>query len=408
MPSEPATIRDSESTRQPAAAPIPSSQTNQNGRRPRILQDFDQFWHRVTEGLQMSELWAQFKQEARTGYRLYRQDFEAHVASESRKREGFFQRVQEFAWAILGKLTPARRVLLLVGVLLLMIPSAGFEYHKSKDLIQVKGMDFQFWGGALIFVVLMLEVADRVVMKRDLEIARDIQSWLLPAGPPAVPELAIAFATRPANTVAGDYYDVFAREGNSGSTRYLLAVADVAGKGIPAALLMATFEASLKTLSSMPCSLRELVSAMNGYACSHSQRGLRFTTAFLAEFDPATRTLAYINSGHNRPIVRRTSGAIERLDRGGLPLGIQRETPYLTGDVILNQGDYLAIFTDGLVEAMNQSGEEYGEERFLLLLEEGFQQPPDVLLQRVISEVNRFVGSAPQHDDITCMLVKSV
>src|SRR4029077_7475715 len=103
------------------------------------------------------------------------------------------------------------------------------------------------------------EIADRVVMKRDLEIARDIQKWLLPATPPPVPGLTIAFAARAANTVAGDFYDVFSRPGLApGEARFVLAVADVAGKSIPAALLMATFQASLKTLSATPCSLDEL------------------------------------------------------------------------------------------------------------------------------------------------------
>ena len=169
----------------------------------------------------------------------------------------------------------------------------------------------------------MLEIADRVVMKRDLQIAREIQTWLLPGAPPQIPGLAIAYATRPANTVAGDYYDVFPRPGRTNEeNRVVLAVADVAGKSIPAAMLMATFQASLKTLSTAHVALPELASNMNRYACSNSQGGLRFTTAFLAEYDPVHRTVHYINAGHNNPILRRASGQIERLDVGGLPFGI--------------------------------------------------------------------------------------
>ena len=99
-------------------------------------------------------------------------------------------------------------------------------------------------------------------MKRDLQIAKEIQAWLLPSQPPQIPGLEIAFATRPANTVAGDYYDVFARPSSAGET-FLIAVADVAGKSVPAAMLMATFQASMKTLSATPGSLTELVSRMN-------------------------------------------------------------------------------------------------------------------------------------------------
>jgi sigma-B regulation protein RsbU (phosphoserine phosphatase) len=253
----------------------------------------------------------------------------------------------------------------------------------------------------------MLEVSDRVVMKRDLEIARDIQSWLLPSTPPPVPGMTIAFATRPANTVAGDYYDVFARPGTvPDEIRYLLAVADVAGKSIPAALLMATFQASLKTLSAIPCSLAELVTGMNQYACNNSQGGLRFTTAFLAEFDPVGHTLTYINAGHNTPIVRRSAGTVERLTIGGLPLGILPGASYESGSVVLQNGDWLAIYTDGVVEAMNQRDEEYGEQRLVQVLNASAPTTPDEMLRRVMSDVDAFVGVTPQHDDITCLLVK--
>jgi phosphoserine phosphatase RsbU/P len=315
--------------------------------------------------------------------------------------------VLDFLWAILEKLSPARRVLLLVGILFLVFPGGGFSHQGKAGEVEVVEFDFHFYGGIVLFILLMLEVSDRVVMKRDLEIARDIQSWLLPGTSPQVPGLAIAFATRPANTVAGDYYDVFARPANpSGETRFLLAVADVAGKSIPAALLMATFQASLKTLSALPCSLTELVTGMNQYACTNSQGGLRFTTAFLAEFDPVSRTLAYINAGHNTPILRRSAGAVERLTVGGLPLGIQAEARYESGSLQLQPGDWLLIFTDGLVEALNQREEEYGETRLLEVLNAGAAGTPDEMLRRMMADVDAFVGATAQHDDITSLLVK--
>ena len=254
----------------------------------------------------------------------------------------------------------------------------------------------------------MLEIADRVVMKRDLQIAREIQTWLLPGVPPQIPGLAIAYATRPANTVAGDYYDVFPRPGRTNEdNRVVLAVADVAGKSIPAAMLMATFQASLKTLSTAQVALPELASNMNRYACSNSQGGLRFTTAFLAEYDPVRRTLDYINAGHNNPILRRASGQIERLDVGGLPFGIQPEAKYESATVTLAPGDWLIIFTDGLVEAENARQEEYGEARLLTAIEAGKSVEPAEMLKRLMAELDLFVGNTPQHDDVTCMLLKS-
>jgi sigma-B regulation protein RsbU (phosphoserine phosphatase) len=246
-------------------------------------------------------------------------------------------------------------------------------------------------------------------MKRDLQIAREIQTWLLPGVPPQIPGISLSYATRPANTVAGDYYDVFPRPGRTNDdNRVVLAVADVAGKSIPAAMLMATFQASLKTLSTAQVALPELAANMNRYACTNSQGGLRFTTAFLAEYDPARRTLDYINAGHNNPILRRASGQIERLDVGGLPYGIMPEAQYQSASVALAPGDWLIIFTDGLVEAENARQEEYGEARLLAAIEAGKSTEPDEMLKRLMAELDLFVGQTPQHDDVTCLLLKSV
>jgi len=393
----------------PAGPQAPPSRTPQagNSHRPKVVSNFDRFWARVTEGRELSELWSQFRRDAQTGYQFYQKDFRADEAPGQPKWKQFVDKAKALMWALLEKLTPARRVLLLVGVVLLILPSGGAHFGSGHHEFEFSTFNFQFWGGLALFILLMLEIADRVVMKRDLEIARDIQSWLLPATPPLIPGLTIAFATRPANTVAGDYYDVFVRAATSPEEqKVLFAVADVAGKSIPAALLMATFQASLKTLSSTPCSLKELVAAMNRYACSNSQSGLRFTTAFLAEFDPGTREMNYINAGHNNPMVRRSSGAVERLDHGGVPIGIQQDANYDEGAITLASGDWLVIFTDGLVEAVNQFAEEYGETRLLAVLQTNAGIAPDLMLQRMIAEVNMFVGSTPQHDDITCMLIK--
>ncbi|MBZ5722133.1 MAG: PP2C family protein-serine/threonine phosphatase [Acidobacteriia bacterium] len=389
----------------PTSPPAPTSPPNPS-HRPGISTQLRQFWHRITEGLELNQLWSQFKSDARASYRLYSRDYKVRRSQDTRKRTGF-QVAQEFAWAILEKLSPARRVLLLLALLLLFFGGGDYSWQDRAGHIRVITLPLQFYGGALLFVLLMLEVADRVVMKRDLEIARDIQRWLLPATPPQVPGLAIAFATRAANTVAGDYYDVFARPlSPSGEERFLLAVADVAGKSIPAALLMATFQASLKTLSSTSCSLAELVAGMNQYACTNSQGGVRFTTAFLAEFDAVTRTLTYINAGHNTPVLRRSSGVVERLTEGGLPLGILADATYPSASLTLQKGDWLIIFTDGLVEAVNQRDEDYDEPRMLNVIEAGVTATPEELLRRMMADVDAFVGTTPQHDDITCLVVK--
>ena len=366
------------------------------------------FWRRVTEGLEVSQLWSQFETEARTSYRLYSKDVEAKTPDGLTKGGRRMHVIKEFFWAVFEKLTPARRVLLLLALILLVIPHAAIEYTGEAGKIQALEFDLHFWAGVLLLLLLMLEIADRVVMKRDLQIAREIQTWLLPGVPPQIPGVAIAYATRPANTVAGDYYDVFPRPGRTNEeNRVVLAVADVAGKSIPAAMLMATFQASLKTLSTAQVALPELAANMNRYACGNSQGGLRFTTAFLAEYDPIRRTIDYINAGHNTPILRRVSGQIERLDVGGLPFGILPEAKYESATVTLAPGDWLIIFTDGLVEAENARQDEYGEARLLAAIEAGQAVEPAEMLKRLLDEVDLFVGNTPQHDDVTCLLLKA-
>jgi hypothetical protein len=364
------------------------------------------FWHRVSEGLAVNQLWSQFEKDARSSYRLYSAGLNDLQAEPYRVRRGW-QIAKSLFWAILEKLTPARRVLLLLALILLFFPSGGFTFTNANNRFEIHELDLQVWGGLLMFVVLLLELADRVVMKRDLEIAKDIQAWLLPGAPLQIPGYRIAYATRPANTVAGDYYDVILRPGSAASAdRILFVVADVAGKSIPAAMLMATFQASLRTLSTSGVALADLVRGVNRYACSNNQGGVRFTTAFLAELDPATGDIAYINAGHNVPILRKSSGAVQRLDAGGIPVGILPDAPYEVGTARLDAGDWLVIFTDGVVEAVNRNDEEYGEPELLQLLDRESASAPAQLLQNLLADLDHHVGNTPQHDDITCLLLK--
>lgn len=380
----------------PPAPPIPLGVRLQN------------FWRRVTEGLALSQLWSQFESEARASYRLYSRDVAAKTPEGLTNKGRHLHVVKEFFWAVFEKLSPARRVLMLLALILLLIPRSGMRYVGENGKEFAIEIDLHFWAALVLLLLLILEIADRVVMKRDLQIAREIQSWLLPGAPPQIPGLAIAYSTRPANTVAGDYYDVFPRPGKTNEeNRVVLAVADVAGKSIPAAMLMATFQASLKTLSTAQVALPELAANMNRYACTNSQGGLRFTTAFLAEYDPARRCLVYINAGHNNPILRRAGGQIERLDVGGMPFGIMPDVSYKAGTVTLASGDWLVIFTDGLVEAENGRAEDYGEDRLLAAIDVAKSFSPAELLKRLMTELDLFVGNTPQHDDVTCMLLKS-
>ncbi len=367
---------------------------------------FKQFWQRITEGLEAAQLWAQFKAEAEAGYRLYESEIDQSQLEALPERERTKFKVRALFWAFVNKLTPARRVALLIALACFFLPTISFRYEKWSFQLP----DLHALGATLIFLLLLLEIAERVTMKRDLEVAREIQLWLLPETPPVVPGCEIAFFNRPANTVAGDYFDVLPRAPAGGSATdgcLLLAVADVAGKSLPAALLMATLQASLRTLATSAAPLAELVAGLNRYACLHSHGGLRFTTAFLAEFDPATRSLAYVNAGHCPPLLRRANGSVERLESGGLPLGIRMEAQHPEEEKRLQPGDLLVVFTDGLLEAVNEAGQEYGEQRLLTLLGTASGSAAADLLARITADLEGFAGRARQQDDVTCLLLRA-
>lgn len=350
-------------------------------------------WQSITDGIAVNQLWEQFKADAQAGYKFYATDVDWESLHGKRKTKRRLHAARALSWALLRKLAPSRRVFLLLTVAFVIFA-----------LIQSNGdMNLVIVTFALV-LLLALELADRVIMKRDLEIARDIQKWLVPGTPPAVEGIDIAFATRPANTVSGDYYDAFPRDPGNQSGALLLVVADVAGKSIPAALLMATIQASLRSLAASPLPLADVVAGLNRYASGNSLAGARFTTAFLAEWNGGTNILTYINAGHNPPVLKRSSGAIERLEAGGLPLGIRDNSSYTQALTGLSRGDLLVVFSDGIVEAENESETEFGERRLLDCVVAMQPSTAQQALDQIISSVDRFVGATRQHDDMTALI----
>jgi sigma-B regulation protein RsbU (phosphoserine phosphatase) len=354
------------------------------------------FWRRISDGVAIQQLWLQLHGEARSSYRLYSNEVDWERGENETRGQNFKRIVTGLFWAMILKLSPGRRVLFLIALILLVFPGFDLSYHG----VEIQMHNLSFFGALVLLVLLALELADRVTMKRDLEIAKQIQTWLMPSSPPEVAGIEVAFETRPANTVAGDYYDAFLRPVVGGITNacppLLLIVADVAGKSVPAALLMATLQASLHTLADMCATPLELVERLNRYAYDQNIGGQRFTTAFLAQLDPLTHELTYVNAGHNYPVLRRTSGLIERLETGGVPLGILRGSRYELGKVRIMSGDLLLIFTDGLVEAENDHQEEYGEFRMLDTLNSSSGISAAEVLRRLMTSADQFVGSTAQ------------
>jgi phosphoserine phosphatase RsbU/P len=379
--------------------PPPVSSATSSGPSARTREHFStrlrHFWQRVSEGRQIEDLWSQFAADARASYGFYGSDVDWEEIRKLPPWRRPLHVAKEFFWALLLKLTPARRVLLLAALVMLILSGVNLD------------MRFEFAAAVGFLLLLSLELADKVTMKRDLEIAREIQTWLVPSFPPEVPGAQIAFASRPQNSVAGDYYDAFfATAGAADGGKLMLVIADVAGKSIPAALLMATLQASLRTIAGEGASLADLVTRLNRYACAHSLDGRRFTTAVLAEYEPAARRLSYVNAGHNAPILRRNNGDMEKLDIGGVPLGIVSSAAYETSAKDVQPGDTLIFFTDGVVEAFDESGAEFGNERWLATIRALPEVTAQESLQFLMTRVDAFVGATRQSDDITCMIFR--
>ena len=354
-------------------------------------------WHRLTHGLELNELWAQFKAEAQASTLLYRQDANLRDLPSERSWKQPFRVAAALLLAILAKLSPARRVFLLATLIVAVLAVVGFQF-----LFLTKQVEFAIAFSSL-FVLLLLVLGDHVTMKRDIEIAREIQRLLVPRVPPEILGVDMAFITRPANMVAGDYYDAFRRAKDG---PLLLAVADVAGKSVPAAMMMANFQASLRALAGSPSSLSELVTDLNRLVCGNNRSGRRFTTAFLAELDPVTGALAYLCAGHNPPILIREDGSVEKLQSESMPLGIELTEKYVAGQTAMRPYDTLVIYTDGITEARSVVGEPFGEARLLLALQDKqVQERVSITLTRILNKLDEFTGQAEQHDDITCLVV---
>ncbi len=246
------------------------------------------------------------------------------------------------------------------------------------------------------------EVATRARMSRELEIAREVQERLFPQDLPKVPGLEYAGYCRPARGVGGDYYDFLTL-----SRACLgLAIGDVSGKGIPAALLMASLQASLRgQVSFGPTDLAEVMGRVNHLICDASSAN-RYATFFYAQFDPQARTLAYVNAGHNAPMLLRASGCVDRLDQGGPVVGLIEVAGYQAAEVRLAPGDRLLAYTDGLSEAMNPADEEWGEERLLATFCDCDGLSAAETIRRLIAAADTFAAGAPQHDDMTVLVAR--
>ncbi len=190
-------------------------------------------------------------------------------------------------------------------------------------------------GLAVLFLLLAFELAEHAAIRRDLDLGREIAEWLLPQAPPRVPGFEIAFGTRRAAHVGSDYFNAFPRWPDASASarpHVFIVMADVAGVGMQGALLMATFQASLRALVDARVSLADLSAQLSRWSWDRSIGGKHFTMAFFADFDTETGAMTYVSAGHQPPVIRRVRGGLERLDVGGFPLGALADSTYETGD----------------------------------------------------------------------------
>ncbi|MGC2636397.1 MAG: SpoIIE family protein phosphatase [Acidobacteriaceae bacterium] len=248
---------------------------------------------------------------------------------------------------------------------------------------------------------LAAEAAQRAKVNREIEIAREVQERLFPQEMPVLPGATVAGHCRPALGVGGDYYDVLALEDG----RVGLAIGDVSGKGIAAALLMASLRASLRgvTLDS-PRDFANLMHKVNRlvYEASASNR---YATFFFAAFDPNTRRLECVNAGHNPPVVLR-NGKVIRLEADGPVVGLLPFAPYTEQSMTLEPGDLLILYTDGISEAMTHEDEEWGEERMIASATAIRSKSAEEVLQAMFKDADAFTAGAPQHDDMTLLVLR--
>jgi len=245
------------------------------------------------------------------------------------------------------------------------------------------------------------QVLEKQRLEDQLRVAHEVQTGLLPRAPPDLPGYDVAAVNLPTHAIGGDYYDYVPLDGD----RLGLVVADVSGKGIPAALIMTTFRAALRTEMRRRASLPAVAAQLNG-AVLEFRDASRFVTAVCGVLEAASGRVTYVNCGHNPPLLLRGRGGRETLRRGGAALGLFAGERFRAGTVTLEPGDSLVLYTDGVVEPTDASEAEFGEERLEAAIRAASDRPASEALRSVIEATRAFSGRDRYDDDFTLVVVK--
>jgi sigma-B regulation protein RsbU (phosphoserine phosphatase) len=248
---------------------------------------------------------------------------------------------------------------------------------------------------------LMEQQMERVRLERELQVASEIQQRFQPASAPIVAGYELQGISFPCYEIGGDYYDFIQRENG----RLIVALGDVSGKGPSAALLMSSLHAAVHAHSELDNSLAKTIGAVNRYLVDSTPAN-RFVTLFYAELDPKDGSLAFLNAGHNPPLIVHAGGTMEQLAAGGLPLGIMANADFREGKTRLHPGDVLVIYSDGVSEAVNPKGEEFGPTRLYETVARNLDASAAGIRDRIESALTKFCQGTPAADDITLVICK--
>ena len=372
---------------------------------PRTPGGSSRFFEAYTQGLTTVDLERLFTRDTPEAYRFFSRaiDFDALKKLPWHRRTLAHARL--FFLAFTMKLTPARRAI--YGVSLVCILVGLFELYQEMHMLLVPHPVFAagtLWlvtGFLLVNLLVLLEVADRLTLKNDLEIAREIQQAMLPRGAFHAPGLEAFGMTRPANTVGGDFYDILPRPDG----RVLLALGDVAGKGSPAALLMALLLAMMRTLVDEGLEGAALAARLNAQIVKHAPAS-RFITLFVGALNPSTGEFVYVNAGQNPPLLRRTNGTYERLRVGGMALGMFEQATYATGTAHLHSGDVVVMYSDGITEAEDGGGQPFDEAGLERILDGNGWASPKELAWATFAAVEQHTEQRRLLDDLTILAAR--
>jgi len=374
------------------------------------------FFDTYTKDLTADDLQRLFTRDARDAYQFFTRGKDADALARMPWHQRIIQEIRILFLAFSMKLSPARRVvfggalvLAFIGVINLFRGIGIVELVRLPFIGSIGTIGPKFQPGtwsivvafALMNLLVLLEVADRLSLKNDLEIARDIQQAMLPGGVHSAAGVETFGMSRPANTVGGDFYDVLPLDDG----RLVIAVGDVAGKGSPAALLMALLLAMMRTLVDEKLEAADLVTRLNVQVCRHAPAS-RFITLFYAVFEPLTGKLIYVSAGHMPPLVIRRDGTCERLSDGGIALGMFEQSRYTTGQIVLQADDLVAVYSDGITEAENPAGRPFDEIGLETALKANARDSLSAIGAAVVEAVERHTDEKRFADDLTILLLR--